>query len=302
LKKLLNISSLSKVFFLAFLLAASCTSKRETTDFELIKDDLGREVKVKKKIKRVMALSSSLTEMLYVVCDQDQIIARTQNCDYPPQVLKKPIVSNYPIDFEKLLMLKPDLVLAKDGIVSMEAASKIEEMGIPIYFQHYGKVEDIFLGLEKLGVILDKKDRALRVADSLRTQLGKIEKSVAGLPKPSVLLIISKEQIFVYGKDTYASDMLNKAGGRNAVDSIFAHSFPLVNSEYILHLNPDIIIGETQVDLAGSFFTMYPELKKTNAFKNKKIYTVPEELISRPGPRVIEAIELLKKITHPDAK
>lgn len=249
-----------------------------------------------------MALSSSLTEMLYMICEDDQIIARTQNCDYPARVLSKPVVNNYPIDFEKLLVLKPDMVFAKEGIVSLEEAAKIEEMGIPVYFQSYKNTEDVFEGLVRLGKVLQKEATATRVADSLRQELKKITGRTQHLPKPRVLMIISKEKIFVYGKDSYASDMLEKAGGRNAMDSVFQVAFPSITTEYILHLNPDIIIGGEPVDLDGAFFKMYPELEKIDAYKNKKVYTISEVFTSRPGPRVVEGIRILKEIIHPDAK
>jgi iron complex transport system substrate-binding protein len=280
----------------------SCHSKREIVDFKVIKDDLGREVKVKKEVNRVMALSASLTEMLYLICADSQIIGRTPHCDEPSRVISKTVVNNYPIDFEKLLMLNPDLIFVKDGIISLEAAAKIEDMGIPVYFQHYENVEDIMKGLEKIGEVLNRKARAAFVADSLRSMLSKIEQSVDILSRPKVLMVISKDQIFVYGKDSYASDMLKLAGGVNAVDSIFNNPFPQVTSEYILHINPDIIIGAEQVDIKDSFFNLHPELKKTKAFLNRKVYKIGENLLSRPGPRVVQGVESLKKYIHPDAK
>jgi iron complex transport system substrate-binding protein len=259
-------------------------------------------VKIKMNPKRIMALSSSITEMLYVICDEEEIVGRTHNCNYPPQCLRKPIINNYPIDFENVLMLNPDLVFAKDGIISIEEAQKIESMGIPVYFQHYEKVEDIFSGMIKLGKLLGHEKRALSVADSLRALKNRIQDSVDKLPRPKVLMIISKEKIFVFGEDSYASDMLKSAGGVNAVDSVFSNSFPQLTSEYIIHINPDIVIGGEPVDLDGSFFKLYPELKKINAYKNKKLYTVPDEILSRPGPRAVEAILLLKNIIHKNAK
>jgi iron complex transport system substrate-binding protein len=305
LYKLCNILKSNWLYYfwgILIFLGSSCGSNRDNSGNRVVVDDLGREVKMKEEVHRVMALSSSLTEMLYMICDEKEIIARTHNCNYPPQVFNKPVVSNYPIDYEKLLMLKPDLVFAKDGIVSLEEAQKIEQMGIPVYFQVYKKTDDIFFGLEKLGKVLKKETRAKTVADSLRFLLDRVEKLTKPLAKPSVLMIISKDKIFVYGKDSYGSDMLDKAGGQNAVDSIFEQAYPSLTTEYIMHINPEIIIGTEHVDLHGSFFTMYPELQKVKAYQNKRIYTVPEELISRPGPRVVEGIEILKNRIHPHAK
>lgn len=288
------------MLFILFLL--SCKAQEEKTGLRKVKDDLGREVSLKEETTRVIALSSSMTEMLYLICTEEQIVGRTQNCDYPPEALKKPVINNYPIDYEGLLMLKPDLVVAKDEIISIEQALKIEEMGIPVYFQKYENVEDVFTGIEKLGQLLNREERAHEAADSLRDRLKVVQQSADHLTKPKVLLIISKDKIFVYGKDSFGSDMLLKAGGMNAIDTIFANSFPLVTSEYILHINPDIIIGAEQVKLSTEFFEQYPELKKTSAYENKRIYTIEEDLISRPGPRVVMGIEKLKTFIHPYAK
>ena len=282
-------------------LFSTCTERKSEQRIVELTDDFGRKVRVVEKPEKVMALSSSLTEMLYLICEESKIVGRTHNCDYPPRVLKKEVVSNYPIDYEKLLSLNPDMVFAKEGIVSLEEAQKIESMGIPVYFQKYHQVNDILNGLTKLGEILNKKERTAIVVDSLRKDIDKLKASVAGLNKPKVLMLIAKEQLFVFGKDSYASDMLVHAGAINAVDEIFSVPFPQVTSEYILKINPDIMIGLNGVGLEnGELFELYPELKRLDLYKNKKYYPFPEDLLSRPGPRAGEAIRQLIKIAHPD--
>src|SRR6187402_3497638 len=89
------------------------TKKVEEIDYLLLKDDLGREVKIKKNSHRFLPLASSVTEILYLIADTAEIVGRTQTCNYPLEVLSKPIVNNYPPDLEKILFLKPDLVITK---------------------------------------------------------------------------------------------------------------------------------------------------------------------------------------------
>lgn len=272
----------------------SCNHKDQKAEAKKeVKDDLGRVIKVNLKPTRVMALSPSITEMLYLICPDTQIIARTQNCDYPPRILSKPVVNNYPIDYEKLLVMNPDLVFAKEGIISLEDADKIQSMGIPVFFQKYDSLEDVFSGIEEIGLVLNKKERAQRVADSLRMEVDKVN----GKPKeesgkePTILIIITLNQIFVFGKDSYATAIIQQAGGKNAMDKVFNNPFPQINTEYLLQINPDLIfiLGEPPLDLKSK----YPELQKLKAFQNNAIFSIDGDLISRPGPRLIEGIKII---------
>jgi len=280
--------------FVGSILACSTKNKTEVGFIE-VKDDLGRVIKVKSNPDRVMALSSSLSEMLYLICPDSEIIARTQNCNYPPAILSKPVINNYPIDYEGLLVLHPDIVFAKDGIMSLEDAEKIQSMGIPVFFQKYTNIEDIFAGLEELGEVLNKKEKAHRVADSLRNEANRMNDELQGKngKKPKVLILITLDQLFVFGKDSYVSDIIEKAGGMNAMSKIFNNPFPQINTEYILQINPDLIfiLGEKPLNLT----TMYPELEKVEAVKKNAIFRIEGDLVSRPGPRVVEAIKIIRQ-------
>ena len=300
------INRLKKVSFIGFYISIvilfSCQGNTYKPHDITFTDDLGREIKIQShKPLRFMAISPSLTEMLYLIGHDSEIVGRTQNCNYPPEVLKKPVIHNYPMDYEGLISLKPDLVFAKEGIISLEQAAKIEEMGIPVFFQQYYKSEDIFEGIEELGKVLGREMKARMISDSLRKRKFDLESVNVNLHRPRVLMIISSDKIFAHGKNSFASDILYLAGGINAIDTVLNNDFPQLTLEYILYLNPDVIIGGHPADLNGSFFNLYPELRKVNAYKNNRIYSIDEDILSRPGPRVIEGALQIKKILHPDA-
>jgi iron complex transport system substrate-binding protein len=287
------------LLFVVLTTILSCGTKTEEKDILFInrKDDLGRTVKVKKEGKRFLPFAPSVTEMIYLVCDTTEIVGRTPHCNYPVAVFSKPVVNNYPPDLEKILFLHPDLLITKDGMLSLQQAAAIEKMGIPVYFQKYNSVEDIFKGFEELGEITNHSLQGKKVVDSLRKELEKYTKvSDSSNLSKKVLILISRESYFVYGKDTYASDILHLAGGENAVDSVYENSYPVLTSEYILKINPDIIVGGEHLGLTSDFFELHKELKRTNAYKYKQCFVINEDCISRPGPRVVEAVKMLRVI------
>lgn len=290
-------SRIIKILLLACLLVSCSESRRQEiqTDFMFLKDDLGREVKIKKDARRFLPFAPSVTEILYLFCDTSEIVGRTQNCNYPALALTKPIVNNYPPDLEKILLLKPDLLITKDGMLSMVQVEAIEKMGIPVYFQRYDSVSTIFKGIETLAAITGHSERGKQIADSLR-KLVPSNHFKNDLSKKKVLMLISKDSYFCFGKNTYASDIIRYAGGINAVDSLFDNPYPILTAEYILKADPDIILGGPPVALEKDFFDLHKELRKTKAYKTRQYYTINEDYLSRPGPRVVEAILTIQSL------
>jgi iron complex transport system substrate-binding protein len=267
-----------------------------------VTDDLGRSLQVPRQPRRVMGLAPSATEMLFAVADNQQIIGRSQACNYPAGVKDKPVVNTYPMDYEQLVMLNPDLVITVEGITSLETAAKLAELHIPVYFQKFERVEDVLTGLTDLGRLLDRPQRARQVTDSLRAELSHLKnnsaavKSAAG--KPRVLAITWTDPIYVYGRNTLFTDKLEWIGAENALTQTFAQPYPALTREYILKLNPDIIIGGSFEKMETTFFNLYPELRQVKAYREKKIFAVDDDLMARPGPRVVDSIRELNDLIH----
>ena len=297
---------LPKAIFTGFLLClalsilfSGCESRTRavtaSSETHTVKDDLGRELVLPVHPTRILGLAPSMTEMLFAVADTAIIVGRTQNCDYPAAALRKPVVNNYPMDYEALLALKPEIVFAPEGIISAEAAAQIQKLGIPVYFQKYDSVADILRGLRDLGKLLQREQQANAVADSLQKQLDAFAANGQTKAKPKVLGIIWPDPIYVHGRNTLFTDKLQYAGGENAVQEVFAQQSPALTREYILQINPDVIIGGSFAEFDQKFFTLYPELKRIKAYQNKRIFAVTDDLLSRPSPRVVQSIDELKK-------
>ncbi|KAA9325956.1 ABC transporter substrate-binding protein [Adhaeribacter soli] len=294
-------SFFSKILLLVFLAGCGGNSEKSIGNsnqkVELSKitvtDDLGRKLQVPENPKRIMALSAAMTEMLFAVVLDSMIVGRTQVCNYPEAAKKKTVINSYPVDLEGLLALKPEIVFTEDGITPMETAAKIEQLGIPVYFQRYDKVADIFRGLNDIGKIMHREVAAKKLTDSLQTELNAIENEVKTHELKRALVIINTDPIYVYGRNTLMTDKLEKAGGENALKEVFPQQSPQLTREYVLQLNPGFIFGISK-EQNETLFRLYPELQKVDAYKNKRIFVLNDDLASRPSPRVVESIREIR--------
>jgi len=283
------------LLFIPLVLLLSCHSETEKTTLVPVRDGLGRALQLPAHPRRVLALAPCMTEMLFAVADTATIVARCPQDNYPAGVYRKPIVNNYPLDLEKLVLLKPDVVFTVEGITSVDDAQRLQQLGIPVYYLRFRRVEDVFTGLEEVGRLLGRQPQARHLTESLRRQLRQLT-LVADRPASSsrVLAITWLDPIYSYGHNTLFTDEIRLAGGQNAVTETFPQPYPALTREYVLKLNPDVLLGGSFGKLDSTFFKKYPELKRINAYKNRRVFAITGNLLERPGPRVLESVRALQ--------
>ena len=288
--------------FLFLLLPAAlllgCQPQAKPAAPVLVHDDLGRALSLPAHPRRVLALAPSITEMLYAVADTATIIARTPPDNYPAAVYRKPVVNSFPLDMEKLVLLHPDVVFTVEGITSPDDAQRLQELGIPVYFQRYRTVEDVFRGIDDLGRLLGRPTQAKHLTDSLRRELKTLASSPAHqlTDSPKVLAITWQDPIYCYGQNTLFTDEIRLAGGQNAVRETFPQPYPALTREYILQLNPDVLLGGSFGKLDSTFFKNYPELRRIKAYQTRRVFAITGNLMERPGPRVVESVRELRAL------
>jgi len=262
-----------------------------------VRDDLGRALTLPAHPRRVLALAPSLTEILYAVADTATIIARTQADDYPAAALRKPVVNSYPLDLERLVALHPDIVFTVEGMTPPDAAARLAQLGIPVYYQKYRRVADVLRGINDVGRLLGRAAQARRLTDSLQAQLDALATAPRSTgPVPTVLALASADPIYVYGQNTLFTDEIRLAGGQNAVRDTFPQPFPALTREYVLKLNPGVVLGGRFGKLDSTFFKNNPELRRTRAYQARRVYATTPNLLQRPSPRVVEAVRELQAL------
>lgn len=292
----MNIRSILFLYIFLSLLAA-CSTSPEQKSSVVLTDDVGRELHLPALPRTTMALSASTTEMLFSVLDDpSRIIARTPHDNYPADIDHLPVIQNFPVDVESVIKLNPDLIFVKEGIISLEEANKITDLGVPVFVQRIDSVPDIISSMTEMGKILQSSATADSMVNLITGQLDSISRLPKRQDPPSVLLLISEEPLYVFGMDSYASSLLQLAGAENAVKEKFSSAFPHISREYLLKINPDLIITGGNDDACRKLLTLYPEMKDLNAVRNRACYTIDSDLLSRPGPRIVQSIVQIRKV------
>jgi iron complex transport system substrate-binding protein len=241
-----------------------------------------------------MSFSPALTEVLFAVCHDSQIVAVSPVCNYPIGTKNKPIVENYPVDQEAVLQVAPDLIFTEEGITPLDVAEQLKSLGHPVYYQRYTTVNDLLNKIDSIGTWLGNSQKAKKLTDSLRKEITNLENLPFFGDTAKALVITWNQPIFVHGKNTITTDKLKLAGAKNAVDQVFDKVYPELTREYILAVNPNVLFGGTFDHMDSTFFSLYPELKVIDAYKNRHIYALTDDLITRPSPRVLESVMEIK--------
>lgn len=281
------------------LLLAGCGSEQQP-GIRSLEDDLGRRVSVALDPERVVTLAPNLTEIVFAAGAGDRLVGVGHPDDYPPAVEALPRFSTYPVDFEALATLRPDLVLATNQVNSPRAAETLEALGIPTYFLSFRSFEDVLNGIETVGGLLGTDETASAASDSLRREAAALSRRTADVEeRPRVLFIIGKETLFSFGDESYVHELIGMAGG-HSITSELDTSAPVLSDEYVLTSRPDVIMGPWNSDPDPSELLQYhPTWGVVPAIIQRRIYGVPAALVERPGPRLVAGALLMARKLHP---
>jgi iron complex transport system substrate-binding protein len=266
-----------------------------------VRDDLGRTVTVSRRPQRIISLAPSITETLFAIGAGPRVVAVTSTDTYPPEVKQLPTVGGFApqtISLETILAHKPDLVLA-GGRFQQSIVDAVEKLGVAALVIDPTSINGVEESIERLGRLTGQEEKsAALVADfrrrreAVRARTNRIEPA----DRPRVLYVLWDEPLQTAGPDTFVGQMIEEAGGRN----LFADArqrYPTVSDESILSRNPDVILAPDHGgDALRDRLTRRPGWGGLAAVKSGRILTVPEDLLHRPGPRLIDGLERLVEL------
>lgn len=262
-------------------------------------DDLGRRVTLAAPAKRIVSLAPSITETLFAIGAGGQIAGVTDYCNYPEEATRKPHVGGViNPSIETVIGLKPDLILLSMEGNMRDDFAKLTAFGIPVVVSNPRTLEGIYRSISHLGIVTGRTEQAKTLVSSLRSRASAVLRKASALPKRSLLLFVALEPIVVVGNGTFIAELLESAGGINTAAQA-PSSYPLYSREAVLKDNPDLLIFLSDVlsspaGLAGR----YPEWSSLKALRHKQVYTINADIVSRPGPRAVEALETLFTLIH----
>jgi iron complex transport system substrate-binding protein len=263
-------------------------------------DQTGRTVQLPARIRRVITLAPNLTEIVYALGQQHRLVGVTNQCNYPPEVSSKTRVGDViSPSLERIIELKPDLVLGTPAGNRRETVQMMDNAGIPLYGLDARTIEDILTSIRNIAGLLEVPETGDALAGRLEEQLRSLDRALHGSDRPKVLLVIWVEPLITTGTDTFLADLIRRAGGES-ITADLTQSWPRLSLEVVIERDPDYLVLPRTHQLQARMTRLIQELpwSELRAVRRNQIVWLDEALI-RPGPRILEVIEDLARALHP---
>ena len=299
------------LFILVFtlILLSACSSQPETTSTpqsSTIEDGLGRELTLDEPAQRVVSLAPSNTEILFAVGAGDQVIGRDEFSDYPDQANTLPSVGGGFGDYnlEAIVDLEPDLVLAAE-INTPEQVRALEDLGLTVFFlSNPTSLEEMYRNLLAVATLTGHESETEKLVDELRERVTQVEKGIESAEdQPTAFYELDATDPsapWTAGSGTFINTLITMAGGAN-IASDMEGQYLQISVEELLVRDPQVILlGDAVYGVTEESLSERPGWNNISAMVNGRIYTFDDNLVSRPGPRLVDGLEQLARLLHPD--
>jgi len=273
----------------------------------VLTDSLGRQVTLAAPAQRIVSLAPSNTEILFAIGAGDQLVGRDEFSDFPPEALEAPSIGSlYPqVNAEAVVELEPDLVLAA-GITNPDDVEALAGLGLTVYATSVAaNLDDIYHDILAVGTLTGQTDEAETLVADLRARVEAVSARTAGMAeRPRVFYEIDATDPaspWTAGPGSFIDQLLTLAGGTN-VGNVGADLYYQISLEELVNQDPDVIVlgSSTYGGQTPELLAQRAGWENLTAVKNRAVYTFDDNLVSRPGPRVIDGLEALAMLIHPD--
>lgn len=257
-----------------------------------VQDDVGNTVSLQQPARRIITLAPHTMELVYAAGGLSHVVGKGSHSFYPPIARAIPEVGdNRQIDIERVIALRPDLLVLWRYGISQRQIDQLRKLGIPLFFSHPRRLDDIPDSIIRLGKLFGTQKQAKGEADKLRQILSELKRRYGQRPLLSVFYQVSDRPLYTLSGEHIISEALRMCGGVNVFRAMKSLA-PQISVESVLTENPDVII-HTSVDEASdglAFWRKYPTLK---AVRRGHLFSLNPDLLDRPGPRMVEGVKVL---------
>jgi iron complex transport system substrate-binding protein len=259
--------------------------------------------------RRLVSLSPNLTEIIYGVGAFDQVVGVSEYTSYPPAVGALPKVGGWQNpDFEKLLALRPDLVLM-DVPQAQFVQDQCKQLGLRVMVVADAKVADVYAAITAIGRATGHEAEAAKLLAATRDGLERVAKKTAGLPKLKVVLIVDRtpgtlRDLYTATAGSFLAELVGIAGGRMAVPADKL-GYAKLSKEDLLAADPDVILDFTHGAVgpfAGNPMEAWKEMPELKAVRTHRVNAVNEDYVPHASQRMVQTAELFARLIHPEAK
>jgi len=288
------------IFFLSLVIFLGTSASYSAT--LTVNDEAGREVSFPFPPKRIVSLAPNITEILYSLGLDEEIVGVSNHCNFPEKAKRKVRVGSYiSLDFEKITSLNPDLIIATGAGNTREMVGRLGKLGFQTYVIFPKNFDDILQSIIHIGQVVNRVREARGITEGMKRRSQRVIELTKNLPRPKVFVQIGEAPIVTVGKGSFADDLLRLAGGENIAGKE-KEVYPRFGMEEILKRSPEVIVISS-MNPKGDYQKILQEWtrwKTIPAVKNGRIYLIDSDLLDRPSPRIIDGLEELARVLHPE--
>lgn len=263
----------------------ACVLAAQTQAAVTVKDDAGRTVTLHKPAQRVISLAPHVTEMLFAAGGGKRVVGAVNYSDYPEAAKSIPrIGSNREVDLERIVALKPDLIVAWMHNNSQRQIDMVRQLGVPVFQSDPQTLANIPDNLERLGRLMGTEQEARGAATQLRQQLAALRARYANRPTVRTFYQVWDKPLYTLSGKHIITDALRLCGGENIFDKLTVTA-PVVSVESVLQADPEAIIGTAEKSYGG--VGLWEPYRTMLAVRNNNLFTLDGDLLNRAGPRMI---------------
>ena len=251
-------------------------------------DDAGRTVTLARPAQRVISMAPHVTELLFAAGGGARVVGAVDYSDYPEAAKKLPQVGSFnKIDVERVLALKPDLLVVWQSGNPTRQLEQLARLGIPVYYSEPSRLEQVGDSLLRLGRLLGTEPVARRAAHDYGARIAALRTRYAGRPQVGVFYQVWDRPLYTLNDDHVASDILRLCGGRNLFGALKTIA-PEVGREAVIEADPEVILVGKRDDPKDPGWKIWQPYKGMTAVRRGNLFEIDGDLTSRAGPRTAE--------------
>lgn len=245
--------------------------------------------------RRIVSMAPNLTEIVFALGLDDEIVGVTRQCNYPPQALSKPHIGTFwQPDVEAVVAGRPTLVIAEDFAQQRQLTEQLERLGCATLTVKIETIAQLYDGILSVGQAVGRIEQAHALVSRLKAAQDALQADTAERPQPKVLWVIQRQPLRVAGTKTFINEMIEAVGGINAIGPT-VNIYPPISAEDVIAAWPDVIIEpanmpDSRQEQARSAGAFYAAFRTVPAVKNKRVFVIDGDLVSRLGPRLDQSL------------
>ncbi len=271
-----------------------------------VTDQMGRQVRIERMPERIISLSPSNTEISYALGLGSELVGLTEFCDYPEAAKSKPVMGGFStVDVEKVVASQPDLILAA-AIHETEVIPQLEALGLPVLGLAPKTLDEVMEAITLVGQCTGKQLAAEELVAGMSGRIKDVTDKTANLTpevRPRVFYLLWHDPLMTVGSSTSIHELIVLAGGISIAQGL-GEEYPTIGLETVINEDPEVIVAGTGhgegANLPYQFVLTEPRLSETQARLNSRVFEINTDLVGRPGPRMVDGLEQLSRMIHPE--